>query len=577
VPADVIFRSGIGARILGLAVVLLALTIILVGFLLRQVDRMHGEMRVLTTRDIPLASSLSRLDEYGLRQRLAFERMFGALNLTQPDQTVLTEAQADYEKFEGLLRDEFEKARGLLAMEKSGDGEAAEGAALGTLLAQVEAAYPLIDAQQQKALDLQRRGEHQQAALLDDGLNDLQRLVQSQRAQMQTSTAQRAELVAADALARQGRILGLSLAATGSTVLLGLVIALLVTRALVRPVHSLIGALGDVQKGRLDLELPVRGKDELSALTTAFNFFVRELRAKEEMRQTFGKYVDPRILERLLSSDVAGDGGGREVMTVSFGDIVGFTQLSERLTPGNMVGLLNRHFGLQAEAVQNHQGIVDKFIGDSIMAFWGPPFVSATDHGVQACRAALAQRQAIETLRRELPELTGLRRDTPEIDLRLGIASGEVIVGNIGSENTRSFTVIGDTVNLAARLEAANRFYGTGILVSEAVARDAGPQFEMREIDSIAVKGKLETVNIFELLGPVGCLDENARRARDAYDDGLRTYRAGDWAAAESGFSGCLSLQPEDGASRVMLERLAEFRLRPQEGPWDGVWRPTTK
>lgn len=572
------FRNSIATRILGLALFLLALTIALVTFLLWQVASMHRELRALTQLDIPLASSFSRVDEYGLRRRMAFERMFGALNLTAPNQGILTEAQEDYDRFTGLMNTELETARKLLALDENTGTDTAKLAAFDTLLRQVEAAYEPITARQREVIELQRRGDHERANLLVEGLNDLQRLVQTQRAELQNGTARRAEEIAQDALGRQQRIMWLTAGATASAVVLGLLVAMLVTNALVRPVHSLIGAMREAQGGRLDIELPVRSTDELGALTSAFNYFVQELRAKAAMRETFGKYVDPRILDRVLDASVAADaGGGREVMTVSFGDLVGFTGMSERLTPANMVRLLNRHFGLQAQAVQDHQGIVDKFIGDSIMAFWGPPFVADSDHAVRACRAALAQLAATDTLRRELPELTGLRRDTPAIDLRIGLATGEVIVGNIGSENTRSFTVIGDTVNLAARLEAANRFYGTRILISENVARDAGPQFEMRELDAIAVKGKVEPVQIFELLGPIGCLNDTAQRARDAFAEGLRAYRAAEWAAAHDAFSRSLALHATDRATQVMLERLAHLRDQPPGEEWDGVWRLETK
>jgi class 3 adenylate cyclase len=571
------FRHSIGARILGLAVFLLALTIVLVAFLLHHVDRLQDDLAELTAVDIPLASALSHLDEYGLRRRLAFERTLGALNLEPADERVLKEAREDYEKYAALLETTFARARALLASEGQSPASAIEAAEIGTLLHQVEAAYPAINEQQQRVLDLQHRGEHRQAYLLADGLNELQRLVQSQRSELQDVTLERAERIAVESLGRQHQIVRLTIAATISTTALGLLVALMVTRALLRPIHALIGALGDVQRGRLDLELPVPNKDELGALTTSFNYFVRELRAKEQMRATFGKYVDPRILTHVLGETLAGAGGGREIMTVSFGDLVGFTAISERLTPSSMVRLLNRHFGLQAEAVQENQGVVDKFIGDSIMAFWGPPFVTDTDHAALACRAALAQVAAIETLRRELAELTGLRRDGPAIDLRLGIASGEVIVGNIGSENTRSFTVIGDNVNLAARLESANRYYGTRILVSGAVARDAGALFEMREIDTISVKGKTETEHVFELLGAAGCLDDSESRARDAFASGLAAYRGGDWSAAESAFAASLALRPEDPVAKLMLERIAQFRTAPPAHDWDGVWRFETK
>jgi len=243
-------------------------------------------------------------------------------------------------------------------------------------------------------------------------------------------------------------------------VLLGLAVAALITNRLSRPVRSLANAMRDVQGGNLNIELPVSSRDEVGRLTDSFNFFVKELRSKERLKQTFGKYIDPRILEHVLAQPGSeAVGSGRREMTVLFADLVGFTGLSERLTPLLMVTLLNRHFGLQALAVQEHHGVVDKFIGDSIMAFWGQPFVKPEEHAVLACRAAQAQLAALDTLRRELRDITGLRRDAPLIDLGIGICTGEVVVGNIGSENTRSYTVIGDTANLAARLERANRVF----------------------------------------------------------------------------------------------------------------------
>jgi class 3 adenylate cyclase len=567
-------RDSIGFRILGLAAFLLALTIVLVAFLLHHVDRLHDDLGELATVDVPLATALSQMDEYGLRRHLAFERMRGTLNLAVPNQRVLEEEESSYRKHTELLDETFARAHALLAPGKHALAGASEVAEIATLLRQVERAYPTISEQQKKVLELERGRHLEQAGAQAEALDELQGIVQSQRSELQNLTAQRAQRIAGEALTRQQQIVSLTVAATISTVLLGIIVALLVTRALVRPIHALIGALGDVQNGRLDLELPVLRRDELGRLTTSFNFFVSELRAKERMRETFGKYVDPRVLKRVLGEDLDGEAtGGRQEMTVSFADLVGFTAISERLTPSSMVRLLNRHFGLQAAAVQDNQGVVDKFIGDSIMAFWGPPFVTDADHAALACRAALAQVAALGTLRAELAEITGLRRDAPEIDVRIGIATGEVIVGNIGSENTRSFTVIGDNVNLAARLEAATRFYGTRILVSGAVARHAGENFEMREIDSIAVKGKVETEHIFELLGEAGCLDDDACRARDAYASGLAAYRSGSWDAAESEFSASLALQPRDLAARVMLDRVAHLRARLPVETWDGVWR----
>jgi adenylate cyclase len=571
-------KKSIGTRIFGLAVFLLALTISLVGFLLWQVSQLEAKLQTLAHRDIPLASSLSRLDEFGLRRRLAFERMFGALNPSPPNDKILTEAQTNYELFTTKLAGEFKIAKQLLDSADAHDTRSIELGAIAELLRQIEEAYPPITERQQQALGLQRRGDHDSANLLLDGLNDLQRIVQKQRSDLQNRTALRAEEIAQDALAVQRRITWLSLPATASTVFLGLLVAAWVTRGLVRPVRLLIGAMGDVQRGRLDLELPVTGTDEIGSLTSAFNFFVRELRSKAMIKETFGKYVDPRILDRVLESSgrVEAD-GDREIMTVAFADLVGFTGSSERLTPASMVKMLNRHFALQANAVQEHQGVVDKFIGDAVMAFWGPPFVSPGEHAVLSCRAALAQVAALDVLRAELPELTGLRLDAPKIDLRIGLAAGEVIVGNIGADHTRNYTVIGDTVNIASRIESANRIYGTQILLNEAVAQAAAAEFELREIDAITVKGRSEHIRIFELLGVKGCLSPQARLARDSYGDGLKAYRASDWETARSAFEKVLQQKPDDRASLTMLERIAILGARLEGESWDGIWKLTDK
>jgi adenylate cyclase len=425
---------------------------------------------------------------------------------------------------------------------------------------------------------MQLAGQHEKANEQLNLLNDLQGTVQNQRESVNSKMAAWSDSAAKATEQRERRVFWLTIAATTSTVLLGLAVAALITNRLSRPVRSLASAMRDVQGGNLNIELPVSSTDEVGRLTDSFNFFVKELRSKERLKQTFGKYIDPRILEHVLAQPGAeAVGGGRREMTVLFADLVGFTGLSERLTPLLMVTLLNRHFGLQALAVQEHHGIVDKFIGDSVMAFWGQPFVKPEEHAVLACRAAQAQLAALDTLRRELPDITGLRRDVPEVDVCIGICTGEVVVGNIGSENTRSYTVIGDTANLAARLERANRIYGTHVLVAESTAQAAGAHFEMREIDTIFVKGKMETTRVFELMSAAGKLSEALVRLRERYEAARRSYLAQDWDTAEATFRECLEIRPNDGPSRVFLERVQLLRRNPPGKDWNGVWQLVEK
>ena len=572
------FRQTIAAKIFGLAVFLLLLTIALAGFLLHEVTRTKQALETVAHFDLPLTQSVARLDEFGLRRRLAFERWFGALNAADPNQKIIAEASANYTLFTRKLADEFVAARRIIGVYQGSPAGREVLAEVRTLLDQIEPAYQVISNRQRELLDMQKAGEHEKANQQVDLLNDLQRTVQIQRESVNLKMAKWSAAAAEETTRRERRVLWLTIAATASTVLLGLTVAALITDRVTRPVRSLVSAMHDVQQGNLNIQLPVGSRDEVGRLTDSFNFFVEQLRAKEKMKQTFGKYIDPRILEHVLAQPGAeAVGGGRREMTVLFADLVGFTSLSERLTPSLMVTLLNRHFGLQATAVQEHHGVVDKFVGDSIMAFWGAPFVKPEEHAVLACRAAQAQLVALDTLCRELPEITGLRRDVPTLELRIGICTGEVVVGNIGSENTRSYTVIGDTVNLTARLERANRVYGTKILIGETTAQAVGQEFETREIDIIAVKGKTETTRIFELLAAKGQLSGELERLRERYEQGRGTFLAQEWDVAEATFRECLQIRPNDGPSQVMIERIQILRQNPPGKDWTGVWQLVEK
>jgi adenylate cyclase len=368
----------------------------------------------------------------------------------------------------------------------------------------------------------------------------------------------------------------LTIALTLSAVLLGLTLSLIITKRLVGPVRLLIAGIRSVEQGDLSVELPIVSRDEVGDLTQSFNYFVSELRSKEEIKRTFGQYIDPRVLEHAILQPGA-EPEGRRVMSVSFADLVGFTGLGEHLTASGLVNLLNRHFTLQAAAVQQEQGVIDKFIGDAVLAFWGPPFTLPEEHALRACRAALGQLEALKTLRADLPELTGLRKHLPQVDLRLGISTGEVVVGNIGSENARSYTVIGDTVNLGQRLEAANRFYGTHILVSEATREGAGAAIVTREIDFLVVKGKTETARAFEVLGLQGEVPEVRLALCERFAEALAAYRSQTWDRAEAALQGCLELSPNDGPSMVFIERIQQLRLQPPGEDWNGVWRLKAK
>jgi adenylate cyclase len=211
------------------------------------------------------------------------------------------------------------------------------------------------------------------------------------------------------------------------------------------------------------------------------------------------------------------------------------------------------------------------------MAFWGPPFTGVEEHGRLGCLAAIEMMAALPAFQAELPDLMGLRRGVPKVNVRIGLATGEVVVGNIGSEQTRNYTVIGDTVNIASRLESASKQYGTRILLSEATQAFAADAVEIREIDSVIVVGKSEPERVFELLGRKGEVSAELLELRDAFATALAAYRAREWEKAASGFRACLAITQEDEPSKVFLGRIAHFREEPPAADWLGAWELKAK
>ncbi|NEV01204.1 adenylate/guanylate cyclase domain-containing protein [Bradyrhizobium uaiense] len=356
--------------------------------------------------------------------------------------------------------------------------------------------------------------------------------------------------------------LGLGISAVGSTrVVAGLRQLVASTRA--------VEVGGDVQP------VSIRTRDEVGELAQAFNRMLEELRERDRLKDTFGKFLDPRLVSRLIASGA--DQAERRNLSIFFSDIKHFTGISEQLTAGTIVNLLNEYFGTIANVIHANRGIIDKYIGDAVMAFWVAPFSAGDDHARDACCAALAQQQAVSVLRSRLPEITGMRRNAPELVIRMGIATGDAVVGTIGSEAARSYTVIGDSVNLASRLEGLNKVYGTLILISEETYRLAQADIEARELDFITVAGKTEPVRIYELMAPAGQLEPAQSELREKFATVLVAYRKQDWDGALAAIEECLQIAPDDGPAQAFLQRIGLLRSDPPGPAWDGIWHHLKK
>jgi adenylate cyclase len=384
--------------------------------------------------------------------------------------------------------------------------------------------------------------------------------------------------VGREILSKQRTIETLSFVLFALASCLGIGAGILVSAHIVRALRRLSEGTAAVKAGHFAVTIPIEANDEIGQLAIAFNHMVEEIRARERIKDAFGKFVDPRIVAELMTAAPADiDHAERQVVTVFFSDIAGFTSIGEQLTATAIVHLLNHYFTAVTAPIRDSNGIVDKYMSDCVMAFWTAPFSPGDTHAAAACLSALQQQMAIEVLNKDLPNLLGLRRSAPSLHVRMGLATGEVVLGTIGSTVSRSFTVIGDTVNLASRLEGVNKVYGTQIIIAEDTVRLAQQEVETRELDLITVVGKSETVRIYELLGRTGQLAPGEVELVGEFEKGLAAYRAREWEAAERLFQRCLEMKPADGPSAVYVERITKLRKQPPPPDWDGVWHLSKK
>ena len=573
-------RLPISLKIFSITLALLVLMVIVTWLSVLNFRQLNNQVRALADWYLPLQEQVASVEILIRQQMVHMERVLAGMEVARPDLEYLASESTSFD-MRGVNADQIVDS----SLRMLGEADAQKALKLDRVtLAVLARQLPVIQTARQHfhatfrefQIEAQEGTPRSQKLVRDALLREKDTVdveIGKTIAILNTLTRD----TAARAKVEEARATTLNWIITAIATTLGLIFAGFVTRALVDPVKRLLGGTRAVEAGDLGVEIQVHTHDELETLATSFNHMVLGLRERERIRHTFGQYVDPRIVKNLLENRIPADRGERQVMTVFFSDLADFTRLCEGIPPDDAVRFLNRYFSLMAEVIRARQGIVDKYIGDSVMAFWGPPFTEATEHATLCCLAALEQMARLDTFRAWLPEMFAGREGVPKVAVRMGIASGEVTVGNIGSETSRGYTVIGDVVNLASRLEQANKFYGTRILVSGTTRALAGETLVFREIDSLRVAGKLEPVRIHELVGRAAELDDRARRQIEVFEAALARYRAQDWDAAEAAFRECLALDGSDRPSEVMLARVAAFRQAPPEAGWDGVWVATSK
>jgi adenylate cyclase len=354
--------------------------------------------------------------------------------------------------------------------------------------------------------------------------------------------------------------------------ILGLGVAAIGAVRLIRAIRSVVRGAEAVEGGNLDTRIEIPSRDEIGRLAASFNRMTEGLRMRDRIREMFGKYVDRRIAEQLIDAkSLLVEHGERREVAVLFCDLVGFTALSERVEAERLVQFLNVYLSVIAREVAATDGIIDKYIGDAVMAYWCPPFVPKDELAARSADAALRCIDSMPAVAAASRDIFGGDAEVFAPRVRIGIASGPGITGSIGAQDRRNYTVIGDTVNLASRIEGANRVYGTANLVCHTTAERMRAAFALREIDTVLLPGIDAPQVLFEILGRVDRVSDAQRDLAARYALGLGAYRRGDWTQARTHFSDCLGIAPADGPARTMLQRLEALAAAP--GDWNGVWQ----
>ena len=342
-----------------------------------------------------------------------------------------------------------------------------------------------------------------------------------------------------------------------------------IARRITRPVRKLALAAREVAAGNYGEPIMLQQDDEIGELATAFNNMSVGLTERDQVRDILGKVASHEVAEQLLKRNIELGGEEREV-TVMFTDIRNFTALCENHPPAVAIALLNRYLTLINAIVDEHAGVIDKYTGDGVMALFGAP-IGRNDDPQRAVLAALAINQRIRQLAIQL-SMEGL----PNPDVGIGVNSSRVVAGNIGSPSRLNYTVLGDGVNLASRLESLTKRYGVPIIVGEATAEQANKLVYL-ELDKVCVWGKSKPVRIFQPLGTLEQLDDERRDLVARHHRALALFRARSWNAAEDIFRALRPLSGYTSIADIYLSYLADFMLTEPGDNWDGAFTLSDK
>jgi len=565
-------------KIFGIAASLLIMLMIIATFSYNRLGLVRDEVHDLSERLIPILGLINEVDALALEQEVHFERILKLYEIQPLNIEHIAEEQSQFEKRSEKVDEALKSAIRLAQNQHRPPQEQDLNTTLIPVLTNIKKEHTDLHDHARQIITLLKNSEKDAAHLLEDNWEKEQghfdQEVETIRQQLQNLNANAAQ----ETRTHQRHVLQLSAIITAIASIIGIRYTTLLTRGITRPVQELMGAMRSVEQGNLDVDIKAVSADEIGSIATAFSTMVDQLKLKEKIKNTFGKYVDPRVVDTFMEqTDKLETGGEKQVMTVSFTDINGLNTILDRLEPEEQIDLINQYLDLMSKPIYDRKGVIDKYINTMVMAFWGPPFTDEKEHAELACLAALDQLEKQEEIGHLLGKFAKEDIDSSHFGILVGLSAGPLVVGNMGSEQSMSYTVLGDTVNTASRLKGASKQYGTRSLITEETKELIDETIEVREIDLIRVVGKETPVRVYELLGSKGDVASDRLELKNVFEQGLSAYRDMQWDQARQHFETCQKLQANDGPSEEYLNRVNTLQQDPPDDGWDGVWSLTQK
>ncbi|MDZ4726846.1 MAG: adenylate/guanylate cyclase domain-containing protein [Leptospira sp.] len=361
---------------------------------------------------------------------------------------------------------------------------------------------------------------------------------------------------------------------------ISVIIVFFFSRTISSPIIRLVSATKQIEGGDFHVQIRPTTSDEVGVLTNSFLGMAHGLEEREKVKSILGSMIDPVVVQEAMIDMAALKRGSEKPITAFFSDVAGFSTISEQLKSQDLAALLNEYLSAMTIILKEYDGVLDKYIGDAIVGIFNAP-VDVKDHPLKAARASIAMVRKLKDLREYWTTNQLYTQEAREMDARIGLNTGPAKVGFMGTDALASYTMMGDTVNLAARLEAAGKDYGVNILISESTKEKVDHELFTRKLDLVRVKGKNEPVKLFELIAAHSDLDSILKESAEAYEKGFDLYLKKNFSKAIATLNEANKIKAskfgKDKAALMLIERCEEYKVSPPDADWDGVFTRTHK